>query len=424
MAGEVEVSRRWRLLDGIFLIAATAIVIIPTKKLLPEVIPVARQVHLLSIREYPYHEPFFRVPLRSSRMDSIRIQFKNVVAPVLGYLPPRWNYIDRKTGKRVSAENALANYVLTHSPPGGLGFALAGSSAVVHHGAKNPDEPRGAGLLGLAAGFEDDDLDVSLGVVRLEGGLDERGSRLDVGTIADFQDEPRELRLHGLDPTGAVVDDPLAEPELASDQWHVDIVLEILCLLDHADDCEVVGPDLDRLSDRVFVREQGLGDLRTDDDMVQGRGIVRIGGESPLVRLQPSNFHIGEESPPVHLQPSNRGVVVGGAHDAAFDGVSLVVDLFGKFTDRHHPCNGRNGGLEPVEVLVLQAVVFDPIRRDGLFHGTRQNRADFYVCRLRRRGSLAVRCPGRRVSSLGRQSGWHPSDTQQDETDRPLPDLR
>lgn len=51
-------------------------------------------------------------------------------------------------------------------------------------------EACGAGLLGLTVGLENDDLDVSLGVVRLEGGLDQRGSRLDVGTLAEFQDEP------------------------------------------------------------------------------------------------------------------------------------------------------------------------------------------------------------------------------------------
>jgi hypothetical protein len=82
-------------------------------------------------------------------------------------------------------------------------------------------EPRSAGLLGLAVGFEDDDLEVSLGVVRLEDALDERGSRLDVGTIADFQDEPRDLRLHAFDPTGAVADDSLAEPEPGGHQGHV-----------------------------------------------------------------------------------------------------------------------------------------------------------------------------------------------------------
>ena len=62
---------------------------------------------------------------------------------------------------------------------------LTGSSAVINHGVKNLDESRGGRLPGLAVGFEDDDLNVSLGVLRLEDGLDERGSRLDVGTMAD-----------------------------------------------------------------------------------------------------------------------------------------------------------------------------------------------------------------------------------------------
>ena len=67
MAGDAEVPRRWQLLDAIFLIAATAVAIMPTKELLPEVIPVVRQVDLFSIRDYPYHVPLFSVPMRSAR---------------------------------------------------------------------------------------------------------------------------------------------------------------------------------------------------------------------------------------------------------------------------------------------------------------------------------------------------------------------
>jgi hypothetical protein len=121
----VAARRRFRLLDAIFLIAATAVAILPAKELLPEVIPIIRKLDIMSIRDYPYHEPLFRVHMSSSRMDSIRIQFAKIVEPMTGLLKPRSRYIDRKTGQQVSHETALANWVWTHARPAGVGFALA-----------------------------------------------------------------------------------------------------------------------------------------------------------------------------------------------------------------------------------------------------------------------------------------------------------
>jgi hypothetical protein len=125
MAEEPGTPRRGRLLDAIVLIAGTAVAIMPAKELLPEVIPVFRRLNIMSIRDYPYHEPLFRVRMSSSRMDSIRVQFAKIAEPVMGLLKPRWSYIDRKTGQQVSPENALANWVWTHARPGGVGFAVA-----------------------------------------------------------------------------------------------------------------------------------------------------------------------------------------------------------------------------------------------------------------------------------------------------------
>lgn len=55
MAGADETPRRWRLLDAICLIAATAVAIMPTRDLLPEMIPIAQKLEFTRVLDF--HRP-------------------------------------------------------------------------------------------------------------------------------------------------------------------------------------------------------------------------------------------------------------------------------------------------------------------------------------------------------------------------------
>ena len=119
--------------------------------------------------------------------------------------------------------------------------------------------------------------------------------------LADLERDLRELGLLGLHRAGAAVDDPLAEPELAGVQGDVDVLVEVLrrqaaadprragALLGHADDRVVVGPELDRLADRVLVGEERLGRLRGEDGVVLVLLVVRLGQEPPALDLRRLN---------------------------------------------------------------------------------------------------------------------------------------
>jgi hypothetical protein len=118
---EPQRPRRSRLLDVILLVAATAAALLPTKDRWTEVAPVARQLDITRFFDPEYVNTLFQGQMRSRRADSIRLQFEHLVGPATG----PWGIIAWQNAMWKGNADALEYWVLTHAPPGALGFALA-----------------------------------------------------------------------------------------------------------------------------------------------------------------------------------------------------------------------------------------------------------------------------------------------------------
>ena len=117
MSGDAIVRRRWRLLDAVLLIAATAVAALPAKDRWTELFPVARQLELTRVIDPAYVKGLFHARMRSGRSDSVREQFAHMVGPVMG----PWGFIAWEKGHF----DALEQWVWIHASRGALGFALA-----------------------------------------------------------------------------------------------------------------------------------------------------------------------------------------------------------------------------------------------------------------------------------------------------------
>jgi hypothetical protein len=121
----VESPRRFGIRDALVFIAVTAAAVPATNVLLPEAVPVFQQAYQLRLFNHAHPRYLFATQMRSSRRESIGFQFSRLVAPILAHVEPPGRFIDPKTRQRVSFERAQENWLLTHAPPGALGFALA-----------------------------------------------------------------------------------------------------------------------------------------------------------------------------------------------------------------------------------------------------------------------------------------------------------
>ncbi len=121
METEPGITRRFRLLDAIGLIAATALAILPAKDRWPEVAPVARQIQVTRLLDHGYVESLFDRQMRSGRSDSIRVQLAQMVAPAIGLR----QFIMVGTTEFQPEPRDLAFWAWVHASPGAVGFALA-----------------------------------------------------------------------------------------------------------------------------------------------------------------------------------------------------------------------------------------------------------------------------------------------------------
>ena len=118
-------GRRFTLLDAIIVVAAIAVALLPAAELWPDVAPVAQRLEVSRIFEPRYvQEELFGGHMRSGRMATVRIQMAQMVNMALGLPSWRDTYIDYNT-RKPAPEKWVQNWVVTHAPPGALGFALA-----------------------------------------------------------------------------------------------------------------------------------------------------------------------------------------------------------------------------------------------------------------------------------------------------------
>jgi hypothetical protein len=118
-------GRRFRLLDAVIMVAATAMGILPVADIWPEVRPVWQKIEFARVLEPKYPpEEVFGGQMPSPRIARVRSQMAEMVRPVLGLLSWRDTSIDFNT-RKPSREKWLRSWVATHAPPGAIGFAVA-----------------------------------------------------------------------------------------------------------------------------------------------------------------------------------------------------------------------------------------------------------------------------------------------------------
>jgi hypothetical protein len=123
---ELSARRRWTILDAIVLIACLAGGLAPAIHLMPEIVPLVRQIDVKRLFDTTVVSYLFQARPKSGRMDSGLIQLNAMIRPIVGRSQPRWSYRDPRTGRTVMQQGGLENWVKTHGNYGSsLGRALS-----------------------------------------------------------------------------------------------------------------------------------------------------------------------------------------------------------------------------------------------------------------------------------------------------------